>query len=296
MIVTAQDIQSQQFHIRFRGFDVEEVDDFLEKIATSFQAMSEENSRLKERLESLEKDLATYQNQQKAFQNAIIAAQSIADEMKDKSKIEADEIIENAHLEARRLQEEANGEVAALEKELDRLTGLKTQMQEDLRQQLTSYLELIDSVPPAKPAESYRRAASFTETARDEIYECVPTAEKTEKPADDFSAIAAEEEEQTSSAEEQEEDFSDLYVKIDLPEESQEDINVAGKYGMREEERFSPLRDDGEEDSRAVPRLDGDMVFSLEDPLDDQDPAVSFGEDEKKDKKKTDFDPYESPL
>jgi len=53
MILTAQDIQSQQFHVRFRGFDVEEVDDFLEKIATAFQTVSEENHKLKDRLESL---------------------------------------------------------------------------------------------------------------------------------------------------------------------------------------------------------------------------------------------------
>ncbi|MGV1100406.1 DivIVA domain-containing protein [Thiovibrio sp. JS02] len=308
MTLSAQDIQSQQFHVRFRGFDVEEVDDFLEKIAASFQALSEENRRLKERAESLEKDLATFQNQHKAFQNAIVTAQSIADGMKEKSRVEAEEIIEAAQAEARRLQDEANGEVVSLEREVDRLTALKSQIQEELRQQLNGYLEMIDadSFSTAKPAETARRAAILAETARAEVYECTPEPNEEEPeeaaPIFDFAGQGQE----AVAAEEAEADLADLYVKVDLPEDTL-DLNVA------EEGRFAPedielppltepedlLAMTAEEEAPAIPELEGDMIFSLEDPLDDQEgPSISFGEDEEKKKKKNkdDFDPYESPL
>jgi cell division initiation protein len=136
MILTAQDIQSQQFHVRFRGFDVEEVDDFLEKIAAAFQAVSEENQKLKGRLETMEKDLATYQNQQKSFQSAIIAAQNVADGMKEKSREEAEAIVAEAQEEARLRREDANLEIGDLKRKIEELKSLREQARQELRQQL----------------------------------------------------------------------------------------------------------------------------------------------------------------
>ena len=37
MTITPQDIQSKQFHVRMRGFDVDEVDKFLEKVAEEME-------------------------------------------------------------------------------------------------------------------------------------------------------------------------------------------------------------------------------------------------------------------
>jgi hypothetical protein len=56
--------------------------------------------------------------------------------------------------------------------------------------------------------------------------------------------------------------------------------------------------DEDEEADPILPDLDGDMAFSLEDPLEDQEPAVSFADslEEAKKKKADRFDPDESPL
>jgi hypothetical protein len=58
------------------------------------------------------------------------------------------------------------------------------------------------------------------------------------------------------------------------------------------------VMDEDEEADPILPDLDGDMAFSLEDPLEDQEPAVSFADSlEEAEKKKADrFDPDESPL
>ncbi len=313
MSLSAQDIQSQQFHVRFRGFDAEEVDDFLEKVATAFQSLSEENRRVKEQAESLEKDLATYRNQQKAFQNAIVAAQSIADEMKEKSRIEAEEIVEAAHAEARRLLDEANGEVVALERELDRLTALKAQMREELSQQLNAYLEMIEAESFAAPQTARARTPLFAGSKdREEVYECTPpaperSAEKPEKAAPAFAFAGAEAEvpESERPEEGEESDLSDLYVRVDLPEDVLDLPEEEGKGRRAQDIDLPPIEADEPEDllslgreaeEPAIPDLEGDMVFSLEDPLDEQGPSVSAWEDEEKKKKKEDFDPYESPL
>ena len=39
MTLTPLDIQEQQFRVKFRGFDVAEVDTFLERVANAFEAL-----------------------------------------------------------------------------------------------------------------------------------------------------------------------------------------------------------------------------------------------------------------
>ena len=60
MILTPQDIQSQQFHVRFRGFDVEEVDTFLERVSEDLLTLMQENKQLKAKVEALTGDVEVF--------------------------------------------------------------------------------------------------------------------------------------------------------------------------------------------------------------------------------------------
>ena len=285
MTLSAQDIQSQQFHVRFRGFDVEEVDNFLEKIATALQAATEENEKLKNRVETLEKDMATYQTQEKSFQNAIMAAQNIAEEMKEKSKKEAEEILEQTRKDAFSLTDDAHTEVADLERDLDRLKDLKGQITEELRQKIQSYMDMLDNAPlgEATPTAEYVPQSSAPLAT--------PAPEEDQAPAPSIVETAPEED-----------DLADLYVKIDLPDIDIDEIDSDEDILEPQDLELPPMPDNSdllniEDDDQeaAIPDLDGDMVFSLEDPLDDDEPTASFEditvkEDEDK------FDPNESPL
>jgi len=300
MILTAQDIQSQQFHVRFRGFDVEEVDDFLEKIAAAFQAVSEENQKLKGRLETMEKDLATYQNQQKSFQSAIIAAQNVADGMKEKSREEADAIVAEAKEEARLRREEANREIAELKGKIENLKSLREQARDELRQQLKSYLHMLDT----EPADSGRAMDHFSSPSRRQ--EPQRTGIHGGRAAAGIQA--GEQRQETGRAGASEDpDLSDLYVKIDIPDsdlagmtEAEDDFtspDIAMPSAISAQKEILVMDEDEGPDT-ILPDLDGDMAFSLEDPLDAHEPAVSFAGslDEAKKKKTNFFNPDESPL
>ena len=50
MSLTHEDIQQRKFKTKFRGFDINEVDSFLNEVAENFQALMQENTRLNERL------------------------------------------------------------------------------------------------------------------------------------------------------------------------------------------------------------------------------------------------------
>jgi len=57
MELTSQDIIDKEFRVKFRGFDMVEVDTFLEEVAESFYRLSEENTLLNEKILSLQEDL-----------------------------------------------------------------------------------------------------------------------------------------------------------------------------------------------------------------------------------------------
>lgn len=301
MILTAQDIQSQQFHVRFRGFDVEEVDSFLEKIAAAFQAVSEENQQLKGRLETLEQELATYHNQQKSFQNAIIAAQNVADGMKAKSREEAEEIVTEAQEEARLRREDAEREMAELKRKIDHLKSLREQAHEDMRQQLKSYLHMLETEPvdTARAMEHFSYSPSPPQEPKRNMYGgSTPRSHTTTAP----------ETTQQSQTAPDEADLADLYVKISIPDYDQENLGAKGKDDFALQDIALPsslatrkdmlIMDEDEDTDPILPDLDGDMAFNLEDPLANHEPAVSFAEnlENARGKKTGRFNPDESPL
>jgi len=57
MEITSQDIIDKEFRVKFRGFDMAEVDSFLEEVAENFFKLTEENTLLNEKILDLQRDL-----------------------------------------------------------------------------------------------------------------------------------------------------------------------------------------------------------------------------------------------
>ncbi len=57
MKITPQDIIEKEFRVKFRGFDMAEVDTFLEEVAENFLKLTEENIRLNEKILALQEDM-----------------------------------------------------------------------------------------------------------------------------------------------------------------------------------------------------------------------------------------------
>ena len=51
--ITPTDIQQQQFKVKFRGFDIREVDGYLEETAAVFETLLDENEKLRGKTERL---------------------------------------------------------------------------------------------------------------------------------------------------------------------------------------------------------------------------------------------------
>jgi len=107
MTITPLDIQDKEFERAFRGYDIEDVDEFLDRIAKDLEQMIRENSDYKEQIELLQEKNKTYHKMEEAMHNAIVVAQETAEEVKRSAKREAELIKKDAEREAKQILEEA---------------------------------------------------------------------------------------------------------------------------------------------------------------------------------------------
>ena len=106
MRITPMDIRQQQFTVRmFRGFDVQEVDTFLEDVAQDYEALIKENALLKEQLQMLEDAPRGLEDREKVLQQTLVTTQQVAEEMKEGARREAALILREAELEGEKLLE-----------------------------------------------------------------------------------------------------------------------------------------------------------------------------------------------
>lgn len=107
MTITPVDIQNKEFERSFRGYDVEDVDEFLDRIAGDLEKLIRENMELKEQVGNLIEKNKNYQKLEETMHNAIVVAQETADEVKLTAKREADLIRREAENEAKHIVDDA---------------------------------------------------------------------------------------------------------------------------------------------------------------------------------------------
>lgn len=145
MRITPMDIRQQQFTVKmFRGFDVQEVDTFLEDVAEDYEALVKENALLKEQLQALEERARGLEDRQKVLQETLVTTQRLTEEMKDNAKREAALIVREAELRGEKLIEAARAEEAAIRNEINTLKRTRRQFTEGLRSTVGMYQRLIE--------------------------------------------------------------------------------------------------------------------------------------------------------
>lgn len=142
-MLTPLDIENKRFSKTIKGYNVDEVDDFLDELTIDYEKLYKENSELREQVEKDKKDLEHYKNVEHTLQNTLVMAQTTADDIKSNAQIRADQIIRDAQSEARRATEEITKEEFEIRKrteELKRQFGVYKAKMEAL---LISQLELL---------------------------------------------------------------------------------------------------------------------------------------------------------
>ncbi len=90
IVITAIEIRNQQFSKSIRGYNEEEVKNFLYRLSQDYENLYSENARLKEEMQKLQYDLDKYYKMEETMNNSLILAQQTAQELKANAQKEAE--------------------------------------------------------------------------------------------------------------------------------------------------------------------------------------------------------------
>ncbi|MBI5378977.1 MAG: DivIVA domain-containing protein [Nitrospirae bacterium] len=144
MKIAPMDIQQKQFHLRFRGFDIREVDAFLAEVAEEVEALIREQMALKEDLHHKEMDLQRLREAETTLKNTLLTTQLVIEEMKNNAKKEAELIIREAEDRAEAAMGEAHRRLAQVSEEIVSLKREKRIFMEKLRGLIEMHLRLLE--------------------------------------------------------------------------------------------------------------------------------------------------------
>ena len=161
-MLTPIDIHNQEFSRSFRGYNMEEIDDFLDQVVNDYEKLYRENNQLKKEIELNEKALTQYHQLEKNLQDTLLVAQRTADEVtntannradeiRQTAKQAADNIIHEAELEAKRRLEDAAQKVREAINEYERIVSDKRQFIAKMRNTLNTELALLDDFERQMP-------------------------------------------------------------------------------------------------------------------------------------------------
>ena len=160
---TPQEIQEQTFSKAvFGGYDMQQVDDFLEPLTEDYVTLYKENSVLKSKMRILVEKLEEYRKQEASMQNALLAAQKTCDQMVADAEKKCAQMLHEAEDAA---SAKTNNVDALVGEEQERLDAAKTatsQFLDGMEKRLKRQLELIDELrreTPLTPSTTLRNVS-----------------------------------------------------------------------------------------------------------------------------------------
>jgi len=146
-MLTPLDIENKRFSKqKLGGYNVDEVDDFLDELTLEYGKLYKENAELKERREELDSDVGKYRNIENTLQNTLIMAQKTADEITSVAKQQAEQIIKDAEYSAKNSVDELNTQIMLKEREIEDLKKQFDVYKAKMESLLISQLELLKDI------------------------------------------------------------------------------------------------------------------------------------------------------
>ena len=146
-MITPLDIENKRFgKQKIGGYNVNEVDDFLDELTLEYGKIYKENAELKSEREELDSNVGKYRNIENTLQNTLVMAQKTADEITAVAKQQAEQIIKDAEYKAKTSVDELNMQILAKERELEDLKKQFEVYKAKMESLLISQLELLKDI------------------------------------------------------------------------------------------------------------------------------------------------------
>lgn len=194
MVLTSLELKDKTFGTKFRGYDPEEVEEFLDIVTDDYEELVRKNHEQEMLIKSLQDRLAYFDELKESLSQSVILAQDTAEKVKIAAKEQASNIIKQAEYDNQALlnatKDKANDilrtatdnakKVAVETEELKNKTRIFHQR---LKSTIESQLALVDS---PEWEEILRPTASYLQTSDEAFREVLEEvlAESVDAPED----------------------------------------------------------------------------------------------------------------
>ena len=145
MPLTPLDIHNKEFTRSFRGYDEDEVNDFLDKIIKDYELVIREKKELEEKVSGLNERLGHFTNIEETLNRSILVAQETAEEVTGNATKESKLIIKEAEKNADRIINESLSKSRRISMEVEELKKQAKVFRTRLKMLVEAQLDMINT-------------------------------------------------------------------------------------------------------------------------------------------------------
>ncbi|MFC2950182.1 DivIVA domain-containing protein [Virgibacillus sediminis] len=145
MPLTPLDIHNKEFTRGFRGYDEDEVNEFLDQIIKDYETTIREKKDLQEKVTRLEEKLGHFTNIEETLNKSILVAQETAEEVKGSASKESKLIIKEAEKNADRIINDALSKSRRISMDVEELKKQAKVFRTRLKMLVEAQLEMIEN-------------------------------------------------------------------------------------------------------------------------------------------------------
>ena len=184
------DIQNKEFRkAKIGGYHVEEVNEFLDEILDAYQAITNENHELKDKINMLNENIQYYRTMEATIQNALVLAEKTAQDTKTLAYEKAEQIKKEAENKAEEEMQQARDEIHALRQKIEELKKRYLAFKVQMKQSLNTQLELLEQQDVITAVDEEKEVTENIEETNDleeESLEEVAASQDKEYKEEDF--------------------------------------------------------------------------------------------------------------
>lgn len=150
MKITPIDIQQQQFKGKMLGgLDPDDVDAFLQTVASEMENLIRDNNELREQQARHNREMLDRAEQERELRETMLAAQRVIEEMKSNAQKEAALIVSEAELKAERILADSERQLGELKSRIEDVRRQKVQFEMSLKSLLDAHARMLSGDEPS---------------------------------------------------------------------------------------------------------------------------------------------------
>jgi cell division initiation protein len=280
------DVRRKEFKSSFRGYDQNQVDDFLDAVADEFERNYTENQRMREEVSSLRDRLQQFEDLEGSIRAALVHAEQASNDLrraaaqeaegiKQSAQREADFTIREAQSRSHQMLADSSARIERVQDSYDALQEAKRSFANEFRHLLKTYTDIMENmeVASAREIEASLRGRLDTESiavVREAAQEEARSAEEAMVTAEAMAAAGM-------ASEPVSEDAQDTLSGLEAVDPADQDLEPA-----MDEQPTEVIRPEGSEPETEDPEVAEPEVepSTAQDEMDQpvQEPPVSVPE------------------